>query len=187
MNSDIEDDIMDPVMQCTTLPSHSGFSQQKLVSFVTEIHTTSIDFLTPMKMEILLEPTSNKLLVQRIENKAKTLTGGPTVAPVTARVTRGHLMIGIRGSVRGSAFEDSRRTRGAISLAQNGINSLALVVILGLDPDATVANHWKLMRRWELRIDQRAPISGSIIGWIPERMKLPLPILGLYKSTDAAI
>ncbi|GJV12481.1 hypothetical protein Tco_1354022 [Tanacetum coccineum] len=72
MNSDIEDDIMDPVMQCTTLPSHSGFSQKKLVSFVTEIHTTSIDFLTPkhpsdtnvftMKMEILLEPTSNKLL-----------------------------------------------------------------------------------------------------------------------------
>ncbi|GKA83309.1 retrovirus-related pol polyprotein from transposon TNT 1-94 [Tanacetum coccineum] len=72
MNSDIEDDIMDPVMQCITLPSHSSFSQQKLVSFVTEIHTTSIDFLTPkhpsdmyvftMKMEILLEPTSNKLL-----------------------------------------------------------------------------------------------------------------------------
>ncbi|GJV63961.1 hypothetical protein Tco_1474789 [Tanacetum coccineum] len=88
--ADIEDDIMDPVMQCTTLPSHSGFSQQKLVSFVTEIHTTSIDFLTPihklltrvlriilvivpehpsdtyvltMKMEILLEPASNKLLV----------------------------------------------------------------------------------------------------------------------------
>ncbi|GJS36814.1 hypothetical protein Tco_0535196 [Tanacetum coccineum] len=47
MNSDIEDDIMDPVMQCTTLPSHSSFSQQKLVSFVTEIHMTSIDFLTP--------------------------------------------------------------------------------------------------------------------------------------------
>ncbi|GJV24407.1 hypothetical protein Tco_1377102 [Tanacetum coccineum] len=47
MNSDIEDDIMDPVMQCTTLPIHSSFSQQKLVSFVTEIHTTSIDFLTP--------------------------------------------------------------------------------------------------------------------------------------------
>ncbi|GKB28312.1 hypothetical protein Tco_0867713 [Tanacetum coccineum] len=72
MNSDIEDDIMDPVMQCTTLPNHSSFSQKKLVSFVTEIHTTSIDFLTPkhpsdtyvftMKMEILLEPTSNKLL-----------------------------------------------------------------------------------------------------------------------------
>ncbi|GJT14648.1 hypothetical protein Tco_0861690 [Tanacetum coccineum] len=40
---DIVDDIMDPVMQCTTLPSHSGFSQKKLVSFVTEIHTLSID------------------------------------------------------------------------------------------------------------------------------------------------
>ncbi|GKB58178.1 hypothetical protein Tco_0914364 [Tanacetum coccineum] len=37
---DIEDDIMDPVMQCTTLPSHSGFSQKKLVSFVMEIHTS---------------------------------------------------------------------------------------------------------------------------------------------------
>ncbi|GJW81100.1 hypothetical protein Tco_0145075 [Tanacetum coccineum] len=45
--ADIEDDIMDPVMQCTTLPSHSSFSQKKLVSFVTEIHTTSIDSLTP--------------------------------------------------------------------------------------------------------------------------------------------
>ncbi|GKD01717.1 hypothetical protein Tco_1171991 [Tanacetum coccineum] len=33
--------------RCTTLPSHSGFSQKKLVSFVTEIHTTSIDFLIP--------------------------------------------------------------------------------------------------------------------------------------------
>ncbi|GJT20755.1 hypothetical protein Tco_0890692 [Tanacetum coccineum] len=41
--ADIENDIMDPVMQCTTLPSHSGFSQQKLVSFVTEIHKLSID------------------------------------------------------------------------------------------------------------------------------------------------
>ncbi|GJW94280.1 hypothetical protein Tco_0173952 [Tanacetum coccineum] len=47
MNSGIEDDIMDPVMQCTTLPSHSSFSQKKLVSFVTEIHSTTIDFLTP--------------------------------------------------------------------------------------------------------------------------------------------
>ncbi|GJT12226.1 retrovirus-related pol polyprotein from transposon TNT 1-94 [Tanacetum coccineum] len=35
----IKDDIMDPVMQCTTLPSHSSFSQKKLVSFVTEIPT----------------------------------------------------------------------------------------------------------------------------------------------------
>ncbi|GJT22618.1 hypothetical protein Tco_0892555 [Tanacetum coccineum] len=47
MNSDIEEDIMDLVMQCTTLPSHSSSSQQKLISFVTEINTTSIDFLTP--------------------------------------------------------------------------------------------------------------------------------------------
>ncbi|GJT79386.1 hypothetical protein Tco_1053728 [Tanacetum coccineum] len=38
---------MDPVMRCTTLPMHSSLSQKKLVSFVTEIHTTSIDFLTP--------------------------------------------------------------------------------------------------------------------------------------------
>ncbi|GJW50996.1 retrovirus-related pol polyprotein from transposon TNT 1-94 [Tanacetum coccineum] len=45
--ADIEDDIMDPMMQCTTLPSHSSFSQKKLVSFVTEIHLTTIDFLTP--------------------------------------------------------------------------------------------------------------------------------------------
>ncbi|GKE60046.1 hypothetical protein Tco_1510413 [Tanacetum coccineum] len=61
---DIEDDIMDPVMQCTTLPSHSSFSQKKLVSLVTEIHTLSIDIsLRDLKMEILLEPTSNKLLV----------------------------------------------------------------------------------------------------------------------------
>ncbi|GJT24904.1 hypothetical protein Tco_0894841 [Tanacetum coccineum] len=49
MNSNIEDDIMDPVMQCTTLPIPSSFSQKKLVSFVMEIHTTSIDFLTPTK------------------------------------------------------------------------------------------------------------------------------------------
>ncbi|GJZ87300.1 hypothetical protein Tco_0658910 [Tanacetum coccineum] len=43
MTVDIEDDIMDPVMQCTTLPSHLSISQKKLVSFVTEIHTLSID------------------------------------------------------------------------------------------------------------------------------------------------
>ncbi|GJZ41384.1 hypothetical protein Tco_0588270 [Tanacetum coccineum] len=47
MNSDIEDDIMDPMMQCTTLPSHSGFSQQKLVSFVMEITDFLIDFSHP--------------------------------------------------------------------------------------------------------------------------------------------
>ncbi|GKD83780.1 hypothetical protein Tco_1350619 [Tanacetum coccineum] len=38
---------MDPVMHCATLPSHSSFSQKILVSFVMEINTTSIDFLTP--------------------------------------------------------------------------------------------------------------------------------------------
>ncbi|GKE74677.1 hypothetical protein Tco_1536718 [Tanacetum coccineum] len=56
MNSNIEDDIMDSVMQCTTLPSHSGFSQQKLISFVTEIHTTSMNFLTPIFILINGEP-----------------------------------------------------------------------------------------------------------------------------------
>ncbi|GKG39428.1 hypothetical protein Tco_0463573, partial [Tanacetum coccineum] len=43
MIAGIENDIMDPVMQCTTLPSHSGFSQKKPVSLVMEIHTLSID------------------------------------------------------------------------------------------------------------------------------------------------
>ncbi|GJV87625.1 hypothetical protein Tco_1531563 [Tanacetum coccineum] len=50
--ADIENDIMDPVMQCTTLPSHSSFSQQKLVSFVTEIHTLSIDISSPYQLTI---------------------------------------------------------------------------------------------------------------------------------------
>ncbi|GJR19716.1 retrovirus-related pol polyprotein from transposon TNT 1-94 [Tanacetum coccineum] len=45
MNSDIEDDIMDPVMQCTPSPA-IRVSPQKLSPFVHEIHTTSIDFLT---------------------------------------------------------------------------------------------------------------------------------------------
>ncbi|GJZ99309.1 hypothetical protein Tco_0671860 [Tanacetum coccineum] len=30
---DIEDDIMDPVMQCTTLPTHSSYLKKKLVTF----------------------------------------------------------------------------------------------------------------------------------------------------------
>nr|GFA74778.1 ribonuclease H [Tanacetum cinerariifolium] len=33
VSNDVLKVIMDPVMQCTTLPSHSGFSQKKLVSF----------------------------------------------------------------------------------------------------------------------------------------------------------
>ncbi|GJS01039.1 hypothetical protein Tco_0317547 [Tanacetum coccineum] len=65
--ADIEDDIMDPVMQCTTLPSYSGFSQQKLVSFVTEIHTTSIDFLTPIEKHAL---ETNEPKTARKENRA---------------------------------------------------------------------------------------------------------------------
>ncbi|GKC50918.1 hypothetical protein Tco_1073663 [Tanacetum coccineum] len=68
MNSDIEDDIMDPVMQCTTLPSHSSFSQQKLVSFVTEIHTTSIDFLTPKNS---LETKLRGRLLESFQEDAK--------------------------------------------------------------------------------------------------------------------
>ncbi|GJU83783.1 hypothetical protein Tco_1286148 [Tanacetum coccineum] len=61
---DIEDDIMDPVMQCTTLPSHSSFSQKKLVSFVTEIHTLSIDIsLRDLLMDILLGLTIKQALV----------------------------------------------------------------------------------------------------------------------------
>nr|GEY93291.1 retrovirus-related Pol polyprotein from transposon TNT 1-94 [Tanacetum cinerariifolium] len=43
LNSSIEDKTS---WKCTTLPSHSSFSQQKFVLFVTEIHMTSIDFLT---------------------------------------------------------------------------------------------------------------------------------------------
>ncbi|GJX24369.1 retrovirus-related pol polyprotein from transposon TNT 1-94 [Tanacetum coccineum] len=62
--TDIEDDIMDPVMQCTTLPSHSGFSQKKLVSFVMEIHTTSIDFLTPNTINIEMVMPHSQLEVE---------------------------------------------------------------------------------------------------------------------------
>ncbi|GJV49840.1 hypothetical protein Tco_1440052 [Tanacetum coccineum] len=89
--ADIEDDIMDPVKQCTTLPSHSGFLSKKLVADlhqppITQTKTatnpiaqavnkspyaltlvcarTSEDtYVLTMKMEILLEPASNKLLV----------------------------------------------------------------------------------------------------------------------------
>ncbi|GKB25399.1 hypothetical protein Tco_0864800 [Tanacetum coccineum] len=61
---DIEDDIMDPVMQCTTLPSHSGGSL--LQPPITKTKSAQIESRArrdQMKMEILLEPTSNKLLV----------------------------------------------------------------------------------------------------------------------------
>ncbi|GJW60548.1 hypothetical protein Tco_0109883 [Tanacetum coccineum] len=71
---DIEDDIMDPVMQCTTLPSHSGGSL--LQPPITKTKSAQIESrarrdhkhlsdtqVFTVKMEILLEPTSNKLLV----------------------------------------------------------------------------------------------------------------------------
>ncbi|GJY57672.1 retrovirus-related pol polyprotein from transposon TNT 1-94 [Tanacetum coccineum] len=60
----IKEDIMDPVMQCTTLPSHSSFSQKILVSFVTEIHTTSIDFLTPRGSSKLNLPDHSLILAK---------------------------------------------------------------------------------------------------------------------------
>ncbi|GJX74016.1 putative reverse transcriptase domain-containing protein [Tanacetum coccineum] len=41
--ADIEEDLMDPVMQCTIFPNHSGFSQKKLVS-LSRRYTDSIDF-----------------------------------------------------------------------------------------------------------------------------------------------
>ncbi|GJU44301.1 hypothetical protein Tco_1201567 [Tanacetum coccineum] len=67
---DIEDDIMDPVMQCTTLPSHSGFSQKKLVSFVTEIHTLSIDISLRdvLEFESAQSNTTAKLPILKLEN-----------------------------------------------------------------------------------------------------------------------
>ncbi|GKA61477.1 hypothetical protein Tco_0760884 [Tanacetum coccineum] len=53
------------MMQCSTPSIHLGFSQMKLVLFVTEIHMLSIDISLEIvvNMEILLEPTSNKLSV----------------------------------------------------------------------------------------------------------------------------
>ncbi|GJV82905.1 hypothetical protein Tco_1522803 [Tanacetum coccineum] len=73
--ADIENDIMDPVMHCTTLPSHSGFSQQKLVSFVTEIHTLSIDISFPRSLILYrwqsAQASSTKNQNALIESKAK--------------------------------------------------------------------------------------------------------------------
>ncbi|GJX21131.1 hypothetical protein Tco_0223808 [Tanacetum coccineum] len=39
--------IMDPVMQCTTLPSHSESFKRFLFHFSRRLNTLSIDFLTP--------------------------------------------------------------------------------------------------------------------------------------------
>ncbi|GJT03002.1 hypothetical protein Tco_0824171 [Tanacetum coccineum] len=38
---------MDPVMQCTTLPSHSESSKRSLFHFSRRLNTLSIDLLTP--------------------------------------------------------------------------------------------------------------------------------------------
>ncbi|GJX09726.1 hypothetical protein Tco_0199585 [Tanacetum coccineum] len=75
--ADIEDDIMDPVMQCTTLSQPFGFLSKetfhKLLTRVLRIilvilpeHPSDTYVLT-MKMEILLEPASNKLLVDLLQ------------------------------------------------------------------------------------------------------------------------
>nr|GEW30341.1 integrase, catalytic region, zinc finger, CCHC-type, peptidase aspartic, catalytic [Tanacetum cinerariifolium] len=93
---DIEDKvIMDPVMRCTTLPSHSGGSLLQPPS--TKIKCAQIDFLEnlpehlsdtkvfTMKMEILVEPTSNKLLVDTMVdvNVNAPADQAPTMAPPT--------------------------------------------------------------------------------------------------------
>ncbi|GJS09713.1 retrovirus-related pol polyprotein from transposon TNT 1-94 [Tanacetum coccineum] len=70
--ADIENDIMDPVMQCTTLPNHSGFSQQKLVSFVTEIHTLSIDI--SLRDYHNNEPSSSTLVPKVVPSANTTYT-----------------------------------------------------------------------------------------------------------------
>ncbi|GJX84296.1 hypothetical protein Tco_0335070 [Tanacetum coccineum] len=64
--ADIENDIMDPVMQCTTLLSHSGGNMLQPPSTKTKMHSSkhpSDTNVFTIKMEILLEPASNKLLV----------------------------------------------------------------------------------------------------------------------------
>ncbi|GJV55323.1 hypothetical protein Tco_1456328 [Tanacetum coccineum] len=49
MNSGIEERHHGPSDALTTLPNHSSFSKKIFISFVTEINTTSIDFLTPSR------------------------------------------------------------------------------------------------------------------------------------------
>ncbi|GKE39879.1 hypothetical protein Tco_1463284 [Tanacetum coccineum] len=66
--ADIEDDIMDPVMQCTTLPSHSVHKLlTRVLRIIHEIlpEHPSDTYVFTMKMEILLEPTLNKLLIHK--------------------------------------------------------------------------------------------------------------------------
>ncbi|GJW30860.1 hypothetical protein Tco_0047735 [Tanacetum coccineum] len=62
--ADIENDIMDPVMQCTTLPSHSGFSQQNFSHLSQD--TTYLRHLTP---EIVNIEYGNLLQLRRTKTK----------------------------------------------------------------------------------------------------------------------
>ncbi|GJX08626.1 hypothetical protein Tco_0196558 [Tanacetum coccineum] len=58
MNAGNENDIMDPGDANAQTPDPSGFSQQKLVSFVTEIHTLSIDIsLRDCSQAVIKSPT----------------------------------------------------------------------------------------------------------------------------------
>ncbi|GJX15351.1 hypothetical protein Tco_0216183 [Tanacetum coccineum] len=90
--ADIEDDIMDPVMQCTTLPSHSGGSllqppitknQNALIDSQAvnkspthypcdSARTSSDTYVLTMKMEILLEPIKQALgRIIKMENASR--------------------------------------------------------------------------------------------------------------------
>ncbi|GJT57452.1 hypothetical protein Tco_0992506 [Tanacetum coccineum] len=54
-------------MHFTTLPSHSSFSQKILVSFVMEINTTSIDFLTLITAALIDCNAAQSKLVLKLE------------------------------------------------------------------------------------------------------------------------
>ncbi|GJV08947.1 hypothetical protein Tco_1346603 [Tanacetum coccineum] len=66
---------MDPVTLCTTFPSHSRSLNRLLFHFSRRLHALVSTFslwnirviLFTVKMEILLEPTSNKLMVEHAE------------------------------------------------------------------------------------------------------------------------
>ncbi|GJS99308.1 hypothetical protein Tco_0820478 [Tanacetum coccineum] len=76
---DIEDDIMDPVMQCTSsFQPFPGFSQKKLVSFVTEIHTLSIDIL-PLWRLLILNRTPNVKITCWTPQVPQVVTKSPTL------------------------------------------------------------------------------------------------------------
>ncbi|GJS64712.1 retrovirus-related pol polyprotein from transposon TNT 1-94 [Tanacetum coccineum] len=69
---ELKKDVMDPVMQCITLPSHSSFSQKKLVSFEMEIHTLSIDISlreSQVDQEIQIKMIQDQEMMQDIDLK----------------------------------------------------------------------------------------------------------------------